>query len=504
MKTAALLALPLAFLLVALVWPLGHFLAQGLGSGLAVLAEPWALGRLGWTFGQAAFSVLLASLVAVPLAWMLSQHELPLGRALLRFSLLPFVTPVVVVAIGLNALWGPRGLDMLPSQGWQMLVLGNIFYNLPVILRLSTAAFERVPPRHSEAARSLGATPPQAFVKVVLPQAAPGVVSGMLLAFLYASLAFGVPLMLGGGKAATLEVEIYTLAMLALRLPEAAALALLGMLLAGGSVALQVHLSSFSGGTRRPKPKATGATLWLGTLLIGLVFALCFLPIAAVLRRSLLVNGAIGLDHWAHVIADPKSKLQLLNTLRFAAVGGALAALLGVLHALGAWRSRSKFMAGLTLLPLLASPVSLSVGYIFSYPQALSSLGLLMSAFTLGAYPLLTRSLLPALQSISPRTLEAAATLGASSGARLRRVVWPLSKSALLGGFALALAALLGEFGATLVLARPEWQTLSGGLYERLGRPGERNFGEAAALASMLLILAGGVFWALDGGEGEV
>ena len=48
-----------------------------------------------------------------------------------------------------------------------------------------------------------------------------------------------------------------------------------------------------------------------------------------------------------------------------------------------------------------------------------------------------------------------------------------------------ALATVLGEFGATLVLTRPEWATLSTGLYERLGRPGERNLGEACALASV-------------------
>ncbi|MCD0167905.1 iron ABC transporter permease, partial [Deinococcus sp. 12RED42] len=67
-----------------------------------------------------------------------------------------------------------------------------------------------------------------------------------------------------------------------------------------------------------------------------------------------------------------------------------------------------------------------------------------------------------------------------------------------------ALATVLGEFGATLVLSRPEWATLSTGLYERLGRPGERNLGEACALATALLLLSTLAFTLLDGGEGEV
>jgi thiamine transport system permease protein len=40
-------------------------------------------------------------------------------------------------------------------------------------------------------------------------------------------------------------------------------------------------------------------------------------------------------------------------------------------------------------------------------------------------------------------------------------------------------AAIVGEFGATLVLHRPEWTTLSLAIYERLGRPGAEPFREA-------------------------
>ena len=62
---------------------------------------------------------------------------------------------------------------------------------------------------------------------------------------------------------------------------------------------------------------------------------------------------------------------------------------------------------------------------------------------------------------------------------------------------------MLGEFAATLVLTRPEWATLSTGMYERLGRPGEQNLGEACALATLLMLLALVVF-SLLGGKGEV
>ena len=63
---------------------------------------------------------------------------------------------------------------------------------------------------------------------------------------------------------------------------------------------------------------------------------------------------------------------------------------------------------------------------------------------------------------------------------------------------------MLGEFAATLVLSRPEWATLSTGMYARLGRPGEQNLGEACALATLLMLLSLLAFSVLDGGKGEV
>ena len=152
----------------------------------------------------------------------------------------------------------------------------------------------------------------------------------------------------------------------------------------------------------------------------------------------------------------------------------------------------------------MVSPVSLAVGYLLAYPALSATLPLLIAAYTLLALPLVVRSVLPALRALPPRLLEAARSLGAGPLAAHRTVTLPLALPALRGGAALALATVLGEFGATLVLTRPEWATLSTGLYERLGRPGERNLAEACALATVLLLLSAAAFTALDGGEGEV
>ncbi|MER3482773.1 MAG: ABC transporter permease, partial [Meiothermus sp.] len=62
---------------------------------------------------------------------------------------------------------------------------------------------------------------------------------------------------------------------------------------------------------------------------------------------------------------------------------------------------------------------------------------------------------------------------------------------------ALALAAVIGEFGATLVLQRPEWTTLSLAIYERLGKPGQGPFEEAIVIAVLLVLAAGSLLTVL-------
>jgi thiamine transport system permease protein len=195
---------------------------------------------------------------------------------------------------------------------------------------------------------------------------------------------------------------------------------------------------------------------------------------------------------------------MLGNTLRFAALTLVCAVVLGSLHALAAYRSRSRWLDLLSLLPLMVSPVSLSVGYLLLYPALRAQLPLLIAAYTLLATPLLTRSLLPALGAVPDNVQQAARTLGASQAGLWRTVMLPSVLPALRAGAALSLTTVLGEFAATLVLSRPEWATLSTGMYERLGRPGEQNLGEACALATLLMLLALVIFSVLDGGKGEV
>ncbi|WP_407568707.1 ABC transporter permease [Deinococcus altitudinis] len=505
-----LAALPLAFLAAFLLLPLLKVLGIG-GASLGILGQPYFQGRLLWTSAQAGLTAGLSLALGGPLAYLLARYHLPGKDTLLRLLLLPFVTPTLVAALGLLSLFGPRGLTGLDlSETPTLIVLGNLFFNLPLVVRLGHAGFQRVPPGLNAAARTLGASEWRAAFSVSLPLAWPGLAAGAVLVFLYSFLSFGLPLLLGGEKYATLEVEIYTLTAYELRLTEASALILvqLGVTLLATLLYLRLGRNALGSGTgvavarTLPRPRGWASLATYG--LTGAVLLICFAPLLAVAVRSFSGRAGFTLVFW-HGLAsgDPSLGLMLGNTLRFAILTLLGATLLGTLHALAAYLSRSRLLDLLSLLPLMVSPVSLAVGYLLLYPSLRAELPLLIAAYTLLATPLIVRSVLPALRAVPGNVQQAARTLGASRSGVWRTVMLPSVLPALRGGAALSLATVLGEFAATLVLTRPEWATLSTGMYERLGRPGEQNLGEACALATLLMLLALGLFSVL-GGRGEV
>ena len=195
-------ALPLVFLAVVLVAPVLRLLAEGLAPGAADGAEPlrwldvwqddYLRWRVLWSFAQAGITCALALLLGLPCAWVLARREFP-GRALvLRLLMLPFVVPTLVAAMGVLALWGPRGLIggplaevgiELADTPW-LLLYGNLFFNLCLVVRAGVDALEQVGAQRLAAARTLGATPWRAFWRVEWPAIAPWLASALCLVFL--------------------------------------------------------------------------------------------------------------------------------------------------------------------------------------------------------------------------------------------------------------------------------------------------------------------------------
>jgi thiamine transport system permease protein len=510
----ALLLLPSAAVVLMLLLPMLRLAVEGWGAGadsvspllnlISIWEDDFLKWRLVWSFTQAAATCVLALVFGLPVAWVLARFDF-LGRQLvLRLLMLPFVVPTLVAALGVLALWGPQGVLSqwlgidLQDTPW-LLLYGNLFFNLCLVVRAGVDALGQVNAHCIAASRSLGATPWRSFWRVEWPVIAPWLTSSLCLVFLYCFSGFGLALVLGGQRYATVEVEIYTLVAYELKLGQASSLALWMLLLTGLvalayayvekrlSVATRLHPVAL----RQPKTALDGLAVFA---CLAILFFFCAAPILAILCRALQADS----QAWAALL-DAETLHAVWNTLRFSALALLIATVLGIAHALGTGTGRSSVAwRAAAYLPLIASPVTVAFGLLLLYPDWTASLALLIAAYAVLAYPFVTKAMTAGLGSLPDNLDQVARTLGASPLRTFWRVTLPLLSPALRRGMAFAAATALGEFAVTLFLSRPEWTTLTTLIYQRLGKPGAVNLDTAMLLACVLMLLSALVFMVID------
>lgn len=509
-----LAVLPLGFLLVFLGFPILKLLS-GAFSGAAfwsVLENPYYASRLVWTLQNAVLSMLVTVLLGVPVAVVFAKYDFRAKRMLEAVLTLPFVVPTIVVALGFNALLGANGLMGLNLSGTPFLILlANVFYNFALVVRIVSGFLGTLDVDLEDAARSEGASAWQVFWHITLRIARPAILAASALVFLYCFASFGVPLLLGAGRFNTLEVEIWQSVSNQLNLAQASALALVQLLVTFAASLVYTRTQASSGLALEFNPKRSSAKGLARVTLIAVVIFTLFLtlaPMLALLDRALFDANGLTLRFFTNAftvgdgLSDVPITLALENAALFVTLTLLLAVPLGLLYAFATQFTRSKILDALSLLPLMTSATLLGVGYLVTYPRLSSNLGLLIAAYTMGAYPFITRSVLPALRALPPEMLEAARVSGANEVQVFWFVTLPLLSTALSTGVAFAFASVIGEFSATLVLSRPEWATLTTMIYSKLGRPGQ--LGEASALAVMLLVLTTVGFLLLDRTRGRI
>lgn len=516
---------PLSFLVVAFFYPLSRILAltfdtSTLTSGNLLLA--WRVFL--FTFYQAALSTLLTLLLGLPAAYLFARYDFR-GKSMLRaLTAVPFMLPTVVVAAGFSALLGPRGLihSLFPESNFQFIgtltaiLIAHVFYNTTIVIRMVSNALSSLDPRLEAAARSLGADPMRVWRHVTLPLLRPALLASSLLVFLFDFTSFGVILLLGGSQFSTLEVEIY---LRVLRLPNLSLAALLSIIQLACTLLISLLYSRVvSRSTIQTAPRSARSTIRrarslpekLFVIVLPLLLTAFFLlPLSALPFRSLFrieadrgqrgdVQYGFTTDYYSELFVNRRGSVFYVppiqataNSLGYAGATVGLSLLLGFPAALALARPTrlEKILDPLIILPLGSSAVMLGLGFIISYGAWLSSPWLVPFAHTLVALPFVIRSLQPAIASIPERIREAAATLGASPLEVWRNIDLPILRRAALTAGVFAFTVSLGEFGATLLISRPEYPTLPVAIERFLSQPGGLNYGQAMAMATLLMLL---------------
>lgn len=532
MKLRPLLyALPLLFLALFFFYPLASIFGVSLApagqldlSGFAALiASDYYRNTLWFTIWQAALSTLLTLALALPGAYIFARYDFPGKSLMLSLATLPFVLPTVVVAAAFSSLLGARGLlnnALMDALGLSeppiqlertlaIILIVHVFYNYSVALRIISSFWAVQSPRIEEAARVLGAHGWRLWWYVRLPILRPAILAAAALVYIFTFTSFGVIVILGGPRFATLEVEIYNQARNLFNLPMAAALSLVQIGLMFALLLIYTRLQRQTATdiqaahtiSRRPRRPLERVFVYGNLILMA---ALLFTPLLALLLRSFTVGSeGFTLRYYGLLSTNPRGSVLFVppleaigNSLLFALATVALALPLGLLTASLLARRESqaaRWLDPVFMLPLATSAVTLGFGYIIALDEPpldlRASPALIPLAHTLVAMPFVVRSVLPALRSISPSVRGAAQVLGASPWAVWRWIDLPLISRGLLVGATFAFTVSIGEFGASLFVARPDTPTIPIVIFRLLGQPGADNYGQALAMSALLMLV---------------
>ncbi len=441
-------------------------------AGLTTPAPDASASDLVWASVAGTVTLVIcagaaATILGAAAAWLVTLCQFP-GRAVFEWLLvLPLAAPVYVLSYAYGAITGPGGPVPIPLSGvWGAgIVYALGFY--PYIYLSARAAFVSQSVCALEAARALGATPWETFVRVAAPLAWPGVAAGAALACMEIAAEYGAAAYFG---ATTVTTGVFK-AWFARGEPQLA-LQLASFLLLGALALLSVE--RFARGRRdfagtsarwRPLPRYR-----LGPAAAG---------VAALFCASLAFFGALLPIAWLLHLARfrPLAELAdlaapLARTLTLAGGGAALTLVLSVLIAasarhrtgrLGAFAASIGYAApgAVTALGALALfGAARSAGLVGGLGGALSIAALLWvyaSRFAAAGAQPIEASLTRVTRHIS----EASRTLGASTSRRLLRIELPIAAPGVFAGALVVFVDILKELPATLVLRPFDFETLA-------------------------------------------
>jgi thiamine transport system permease protein len=487
----AVAAVPALFIGYFFIYPLARILFLGL-SEIEIGSDgvEARLLQIGWfTLWQAVVSTVLTLVVAAPMTWAVSQYEFRGRKLATALVTVPFVLPTVVVGTAFVAL------------GWRdsvgAILAAHVFFNVAVVVRTVGALWARLDPDLHDAGRALGASEWKVFRAITLPLLRPAIAAAASIVFLFTFTSFGVVLILGGFRFATLEVEIYRQAVTLFDLPLAAALAVVQLV--GVTAALYAyaryqerHTATWALRSETDRPRPEGSTRnWVAVAVGGTLTALA-LPIVILVARSLQPGAYARLFQDDRVVGTPIASAG--NSLLFAVIASLIAVTIGVMASTvitGRRGTLSRWFDLTLMLPLGTSAVTIGFGFVVALGEPVdlrASFWLIPIAHALVAIPFVVRTTVPTIRSIPGETREAARVLGASPSRVWREIDLPIVSRAAMVGAAFAFVVSLGEFGATSFIARPNTATMPVMIVRLLSRPGSASFAMALALA---VILAG-------------
>ncbi len=457
-------------------------------------------------------STVLASLIAVSLAYFLARYRIPGTPTILVLVTMASVAPPFLGAYAWRMLLGSYGiLTRFFGLDWTIIGIHGVIWVItwlifPVIFLLTYDAFTSIDHSLRESSMSLGADKQATLFKIEIPLAMPGIVTGLYLAMMAAFTDFGTPYVI--------SIDLNVLPVLVYKeymseVGSNVSIASTGsilMIIISSSILMgqRIYLASRSYASvksRQPSvmlPSPQKKRCILGFAAVVFVFA--FLPHITVLITSFLewkvgiVTAIPTLDNFARLIS---SELHSVFVSLFLGISATtLDFLFGIGIAYIIVRKRypvlANFLNLLIMVPYLIPGTVLGIGFIliFNQPPILltGTWIILVLAYFIRKLPYSVKSSEATLYQIHPALEEAAKSLGAKPLRSFRDVTLPLMLGGIISGASLSFLHIMTELSSTIILYRPPWKPMTAVIFENAISAGA-DFGVAGAMTVILMIL---------------
>jgi len=501
--------------------------ALTLANYAAAYGRPRYLGALLNSLMLGGTVCALGLAMALPLAWAVARTDMP-GRNFTKIMVLgAFMIPPYLGAVGWMLLAGPNAGWLNRAWMWVTGAENGIFdiytfSGLALVIALSSfpyiyvfvsSALELVSSELEDAASILGSGPWRTTLRVTMPLVMPAIIAGVIVCFLESIALFGTPALIAlPARFTVVTTQLWQFFEFPTRVEVAAAYSMPLLVVTVALFGLQKLLLarkgyvavSGKGGERRPL--RLGAWRWP-------MFGYCFFValLAVILPMIVLLQAAfakawgrgfaldnVTLRNFIYILFEhDKARASVGNSFQYGATTAFIAIGLALAVAYVVNRRLVRFggvLSFLCMAPFVIPGIVLAIGFYATYaPPPLALYGtatILVLAFVTRFLPIAYANADAAIKAINPEMEEAVRILGGGRLTAIRRVVAPLLKKSMAGGWLLVFIPATRELSAAIFLVGPNTRVMSVLLYD-LSEEG--NFEQLAALGTVLLAITLGL-----------
>lgn len=424
-------------------------------------------------------------------------------------AILPIISPPFAVALSIILLFGNKGfithtmfgLSDNNIYGFGGLLFAQIFSFFPMAYLQLNGVLSTIDPSIEEAARDMGASRLQTFMKVTIPLSLPGIVNSFLLMFIKCAADFGNPMTIAGGYN-TLATQIYYQAVGGYELQRCTALAMLLLI-----ITMIVYLVSKLFVEKRTFVTITGkatrertmiedkhitrpltAVCCIFAVIVGVIYVM--IPVVSFVKLW-GINYSLTFDNY--IQAWKIGKQALMDTVKLAIVTTPITGVFAMLMSFLIVRKKNPLnrpMEAVGMFGMIVPGTILGYAYVLlfnSAPFYLTGTFLILVASCCSRYlPMGLQSGITSLRQIDPSIEEAASDLGANSLQVFTKITLPLIKTSFFGGLVYTFVRTMTAMSALVFLVSAKHKLLTISILDQVDRG---RYGTASAMSTMLIVV---------------